>query len=676
MAKKRSNPYENLKLHDEKSVESNVCGLSGYVIDFTGKLEGGHPIDYSHLSTRPKLARNLLKALEKMVADDVDINNIRSMSSFKSGLNAFWRYMEFKEIVLTDTKELTSEIMSDYRSWLYDLPVTGFKSSHARRCWQSVSRLVRYLRDSHDDSLNSLVPSDIEVPTRGLLPNNYDSTTTEPYTRNEILTIERACRSAVTETRSRINLGHSMADKGEDPRLTCGKAGCNAPSWRVRENVLWYTKNISGINWPSAKILRKEHGQYLNATSIVKTKTKRTAHLYGVRPYSRSDAARMLVPSMKDLLPFIILMLIKSGLNLESVVSLKRDCLLGKTAEPDTERVRYTKGRGSNEEMERSFSNKSQFSFIKLIKTVLYITEPLVAHVSGELRKNQLFIGININSTGERIKVWGLRLDGNGEPSKNGVIDNNYLTNMINRIEEKNGGGLFSEWELTNDKGELIVFDSKRFRNSYHRSGYEATGSVFFVSKSISKHHGARAVSTTSTCYLNNASNLELHNNAIRNAQDHMLEEALGCQVITTELPDDGNKTDIVEKLVKETGESEDFLEALFSGEQDVFIAHCKDFYNKPNGKKGKPCDEPWLCFDCKNAIWTSRILPRLINFLDFIEEQRRMLHADDWHEKFYRPWSAIKFGILPRFSDEQVNASSLLAKVEILYVPAYWKSM
>jgi len=322
MAKKRSNPFENVKLANKKSSASNVSELGGYVIDFTDKLEGGYPIDFSYLSTRPQLARNLLRALEKLVDDDINIINIRSIGSFRNGLNAFWRYMKHKEIRVTDTKELTTEIMTDYRTWLYDLPVSGCSPSYARRNWQSISRLVRYLRDSLDDSLNSLVSSDIEVPTKGLLPLSYGSVPTEPYTRSEMLTVERACRNAVTEVRGRIKLGHSLADRGEDPRLTCGKKGCNAPSWRVRENILWYVKNIAGVDWRTKDDLRPGHGQFLNATSIIKKKTKKHAHLIGVRPYSRSDANSMLVPSTKDLLPFLILMLIKSGLNLESVLSL------------------------------------------------------------------------------------------------------------------------------------------------------------------------------------------------------------------------------------------------------------------------------------------------------------------------------------------------------------------
>ena len=46
----------------------------------------------------------------------------------------------------------------------------------------------------------------------------------------------------------------------------------------------------------------------------------------------------------------------------------------------------------------------------------------------------------------------------------------------------------------------------------------------------------------------------------------------------------------------------------------------------------------------------TTRKLPAILSFLDFIEDQRRALHAGDWAVKFGRAHARITADVLPAF--------------------------
>jgi len=65
-------------------------------------------------------------------------------------------------------------------------------------------------------------------------------------------------------------------------------------------------------------------------------------------------------------------------------------------------------------------------------------------------------------------------------------------------------------------------------------------------------------------------------------------------------------------------------IDAALTRERDVFLASCRDFNDSPFGLRGKPCPVAlWGCFECTNAVFTTRHLPQVLTFLDFLERQR-----------------------------------------------------
>ena len=112
---------------------------------------------------------------------------------------------------------------------------------------------------------------------------------------------------------------------------------------------------------------------------------------------------------------------------------------------------------------------------------------------------------------------------------------------------------------------------------------------------------------------------------------------------------------------------------ALLDGEQDVWLAGCAGFYASPHGSAGDPCPMPfWGCLECSNAVITTRKLPAILSFLDFIEGQRRALHAADWAVKFGRAHARITADVLPAFGPAIIAEArrSLAAEPTPIYLP------
>jgi hypothetical protein len=111
--------------------------------------------------------------------------------------------------------------------------------------------------------------------------------------------------------------------------------------------------------------------------------------------------------------------------------------------------------------------------------------------------------------------------------------------------------------------------------------------------------------------------------------------------------------------------------DGILRDEQDVWLAACSGFDRSPFGEPGEPCPQPfWGCLECRNAVITTRKLPAIIAFLQFIEEQRAGLSASDWTMKFGRAHARIAGQVLPAFPESMVAAARREAEAHTIYLP------
>lgn len=116
-----------------------------------------------------------------------------------------------------------------------------------------------------------------------------------------------------------------------------------------------------------------------------------------------------------------------------------------------------------------------------------------------------------------------------------------------------------------------------------------------------------------------------------------------------------------------------DAVVPLLDGAQDLWLAGCAGFYDSPFGTKGEACPSPfWSCLDCGNAVITARKLPALIAFLGFTTAQRESLTETDWEAKFGQAHRRIRDQIIPAFPEAVVAAARDAAEATpgLIYLP------
>jgi hypothetical protein len=160
--------------------------------------------------------------------------------------------------------------------------------------------------------------------------------------------------------------------------------------------------------------------------------------------------------------------------------------------------------------------------------------------------------------------------------------------------------------------------------------------------------------------YLTPHEETELHSQVIERTQRSILEAAHRSQITVLdehrarELAADPARAAAVLDVTPGRAAS-----LLRSDEQDVFIAKCKNFYDSPHAKPGEPCPSAvWECLFCRQCVVTPTKLPNLLKLLDDIDGQARALTVEQWRGRYAAARAVIAERILPRFSDEVIQAA------------------
>ena len=94
------------------------------------------------------------------------------------------------------------------------------------------------------------------------------------------------------------------------------------------------------------------------------------------------------------------------------------------------------------------------------------------------------------------------------------------------------------------------------------------------------------------------------------------------------------------------------------AGDLDTAWAACRDHEHHP--LTGKRCAVSFLdCFHCANCLITHAHLPRLLSLLDAFEARRPQMSGEAWWTRYGPAWAAIRFDVLPKFSEAEVHQAS-----------------
>lgn len=332
-----------------------------------------------------------------------------------------------------------------------------------------------------------------------------------------------------------------------------------------------------------------------------------------------------------DVVGFVILLSLSTGLEMECIHDLQSDCL--KNRAKGFVDIAYFKRRAHGAE-----------------RKTLRVRDGGLTTPGGLVRLAiKLTARARARTGSDRLWVWGC------------------LTGLIQGVSNR---GILSHYfvrdhGLVDENGAPLRLELSRLRKTYKAKWYVKTGGQL---EDFARGH---SVEIAADHYADIPALRPMHEATVVAAIEDALSaaELLAPRVITP----------AEEVHVREHGdglsavcEPESSI-AVLDGEQDVWLAGCTSFYDSPFGKAGEACPSPfWTCLECRNAVITARKLPALIAFEAFMVGQREALAEADWDAKFGRAYRRIHDQVLPAFPKVVVAAArtSAASARDLIYLP------
>ncbi|MEV0036434.1 hypothetical protein [Streptomyces sp. NPDC050804] len=389
----------------------------------------------------------------------------------------------------------------------------------------------------------------------------------------------------------------------EGERLAVTGRDPHQHGWDRLENVLWHILNCGPLTADdvSYKILRRWGG---------KKELNGRLHL-----------------SPRDLVPFLVLLACQTGIEPECIRRLRSDCLVSPARGYVS--VAYVKKRAAG----------------ATHKTIRVADGGSLRFPGGVIR-----LALRLTKrTRELIGADALWCDVSGFGHPRAPFDSLHAWSTVTR-EWMSEHGLD---HLTDRSGLPVALDLRRVRKTVKSRQYLRAGGVL---EDFASGH-------TRPVAAKHYADIDAHHETHAQAVEAGLEQALGAALAPPMvLSDDGDRLDDGEAAL-----SAKEIESALSDEKDVWLASCRDFFASPFARNpGAACPvSAWGCLECPNAVFTSRHLPSLLSFLDFLERQREEYPAAEWTARFGLAWDRIVHGVRARFSTRQITTAQAIAEAD-----------
>jgi len=419
------------------------------------------------------------------------------------------------------------------------------------------------------------------------------------YSTNEFEQIFKVLAPMISFSRALL-IPYAPTGKGSDPRKRSRKGipragkslgqGWNrliaADDGRLvpqDDNLRWYFENVMHCTPLPSTRENHIHQQFFQTAKRNYGGLKKLYRSWGVSSFVDTEV----------IMPLVVELIAETGLNVESLISLKRDCF--KEAHPLTglPYLDYYKGRsGGDKELHLTLYDdqtgqmglkQGQSRVIgNSIKTLLALTEPLVEKANAKDRE-YLFLSQrrNRSATGRVARVERLSLK--------------VIVPWVEKIVKKHG--------LRGDDGKPLRFTLSRFRPT-KITEMVCQGYDFFNIMAMAGH----ASVITTLRYIDNLKfTSDFH---------HKMKDALTI-IKRNKSEYDGNPRPIA--ITRNVTPSK----FIFKGP----VCHCKNPYDPPEVVRksstyteGDACSYWNMCLQCENVLITEMNLPKLIAFRNEIE--------------------------------------------------------
>ncbi|MFB6957545.1 hypothetical protein ACFCYB_10955 [Streptomyces sp. NPDC056309] len=390
----------------------------------------------------------------------------------------------------------------------------------------------------------------------------------------------------------------------EGPTLLAQGQDPRVAGWSSDANVLWE--------------IRRSQGQFTR---------QELADLVGravADEHSPGRLASLLYPTSRDLFALLLLFCLESGMELEAARELTSDCL--KNPNRGYVQVEYLKRRRHGQEWNmirvRDGSSNSPGGLLRL---ALRLTAS-VREITGSSA------------------LWQFRM-------KEGALATGLGAGVVAHMAQS-----FVSAHGISDEGRPVELRLSRLRKTYKAAVYKVTGGR--MSAFVQGH----SPDVAAAHYADVPSLRNLHEQAVANGLQDALDEARGPSVLTPE--EEERLAQQPKKAAELLGISAKEIGPLLSGESDLWLSSCRDFFDSPFGTKGKACPVSFFgCLGCGNAVITRRKLPAILAFLNHMEAERAKTPGFEWTARFGKAHQQILQLILPRFSESDVLSAKAVAE-------------
>ena len=519
-----------------------------------------------------------------------------SVRQLLQNLRRFWVFLSERGAMPGALMDLTVELIDDYETWLEQHTGGRIFQRHL------MAALISVLRVGAEENEALLPP--VLLPRLRFLGHGPvgDSIPRDAYGGRIAEALRVAARSQILDAQKRIALGENFPPHPAEI-AACQKLAAH------RDDIF-------------AEIVA--HGR-------IETRHPAFQRFANMAQRRRIDIG-IEVPHrgfhlvQKDLAAFLILLALETGMEAESLIRLKADCLVNPTK--GYVEIAYHKRRARGAEWKRLRVRDGGSSTPGgLIRLALAVTERARRHLGSD-------------------RLWVLwTVTGLRPAAKDGP-------HGLDTFAADHG--------LVDDDGRPLHINLSRLRKTQKAEWYRRTGGQ------MEQFAVGHTVAVAARHYAEIPALAHIHDAALADAFHDALDAA---RIVPVEAITPSDRSAPYEKSQRVHMDNH-----TDPHPQDLWLARCGDFFASPFASQGRPCPTPfWGCLECRNAVISEAKLPALLAFQAFMADQRSALSAEDWAAKFGRAFARITHQILPSFPARAVEAARVVGPAEpahTLYLP------
>lgn len=434
----------------------------------------------------------------------------------------------------------------------------------------------------------------------------------------------------------RVAAGCKPTGRGSDPRLD-GRTGKKGTGFCNPDKLVWYFENVLHCRPVVANYARTRdpvYNLFFNGCKVVHG---------SIEAFYRKMGCSLLI-DVDLLAPLVIKLAAETGLNVESIFSLRRDCFKLADSLTGLPYLEYYKERSQGEMLypvpllddkahREPLRGKQSVVVRKTIELILQLTEPLVADAPPEVRDNLLLVQ---RASATKFHPYGSIM----AMTHRHVWD--WMEKMFKAVE--------------GDDFDTKSFNLSRFRPTFVTDLVRRGHDIFEIQALL----GHRSILTT-------YGYISSHNIA----EDFYADMTRQLEAIKA------NSREFKGIPIAVAGSSHSKEAGCASKPYRAGLCHCRDPYAPPerirNASKyvpGNACTYFNMCLTCENVLITEGSLPKLINYKLQIEmELSAGLANEPRKTNLYEKTLSIIGQILQPdelFTQDELDHAHELARVEV----------